>query len=88
MTKKIAILGGGISGLSCAHFLKKAHQSSGVEIHVFEAGKRLGGWCQTRKWSEICSDPELDPKLSLELGPRTFRSNCPEVRNTLKLVNE
>ncbi len=42
--KRIAIVGGGISGLSAAFYLEKA-RASGVELEytLFESGQRLGG---------------------------------------------
>lgn len=39
---KIAIIGSGISGLTCAHLLNRNH-----EITVFEAGARIGGHTHT-----------------------------------------
>jgi predicted NAD/FAD-binding protein len=39
---KIAIIGSGISGLSCAHYLSKSH-----EVAVFEASKQVGGHTAT-----------------------------------------
>lgn len=39
---KIAVIGAGISGLSCAHYL-----SAGHEVSVFEAGKQIGGHTAT-----------------------------------------
>jgi predicted NAD/FAD-binding protein len=39
---KIAIIGSGISGLSCAHYLSSSH-----EVTVFEAGKQIGGHTAT-----------------------------------------
>ena len=39
---KIAIIGSGISGLACAHYLHKQH-----EVHVFEASPRIGGHTAT-----------------------------------------
>ncbi|MEM7692581.1 MAG: FAD-dependent oxidoreductase [Pseudomonadota bacterium] len=38
----IAVIGSGISGLACAHYLSLAHH-----VSVFEAGKRLGGHTAT-----------------------------------------
>lgn len=37
--RKVAILGGGVGGLSCAHELVK----HGFDVHVFEASSHLGG---------------------------------------------
>jgi uncharacterized protein len=39
---KVAIIGSGISGLSCAHYLSTDH-----EVHVFEANRRIGGHTAT-----------------------------------------
>jgi predicted NAD/FAD-binding protein len=39
---KIAIVGSGISGLTCAHLLRRSH-----EITLFEAESRLGGHTNT-----------------------------------------
>ncbi len=39
---KIAIIGSGISGLACAHYLHREH-----EVQVFEAGSRIGGHTAT-----------------------------------------
>ena len=39
---KIAVIGSGISGLACAHYLSADH-----EVSVFESGKRVGGHTAT-----------------------------------------
>lgn len=44
MTKKIAIIGSGISGLTCGHLLNQKH-----DITLFEARDRLGGHTHTFK---------------------------------------
>src|SRR5437016_3938485 len=50
MTKKIAIIGGGISGLACVYrLLELKQQSSDFEVMLFEAGARLGGTIETQK---------------------------------------
>ena len=54
------ILGGGISGLSAAWYLKKKH--SRAKITLLEKESRLGGWVQTRK----------EGGFVFEEGPRTF----------------
>lgn len=56
---KIIILGGGITGLSAAYFLKKQNH----EITLFEKQNRLGGWIQTTN----------ENGFRFEKGPRTFR---------------
>ena len=39
---KIAVIGSGISGLACAHYLSSSH-----EVSVFEGGRRVGGHTAT-----------------------------------------
>lgn len=39
---KVAVIGSGISGLSCAHYLSESH-----EVWVYEAGARIGGHTAT-----------------------------------------
>jgi protoporphyrinogen oxidase len=54
MTKKVLILGGGISGLSSAWNLVSSPLSSGIPRHsdnlhvtLLESSSRFGGWVQT-----------------------------------------
>jgi len=42
----VAIIGAGLSGLSCAQVLRNA----GVSVRVFERGKSVGGRCATQLW--------------------------------------
>jgi predicted NAD/FAD-dependent oxidoreductase len=42
----VAIIGAGISGLSCAQVLHAA----GVEVRLYESGSAVGGRCATRLW--------------------------------------
>jgi len=45
-TKPVAVIGAGISGLSCAQALREA----GVDTRVFENAPVVGGRCATRLW--------------------------------------
>ncbi len=70
---RIIILGGGISGLAAAYFLKKQHEN--IDIQVIEKNKRLGGCLLTKEQSGFF----------FEKGPRTFRSKeCSALRNLAK----
>lgn len=73
---RIAVLGGGVSGLSCCYFLKKIFGSQ-AELKLFEAEARVGGWVQTI---------ELGGSLC-ELGARSLRTKGSGVK-TLELIEE
>ncbi|KAF9187828.1 hypothetical protein BGZ51_001001 [Haplosporangium sp. Z 767] len=78
----IAVLGGGISGLSTAWYLARTAPSN-VSISLFEGGRRTGGW--------VHSDRVSDPKhpggsILLERGPRSLRPQGVSGLNTLEMV--
>ena len=67
--KRIAIIGGGIAGLSAAFYLEKARQAgANLQWTLFEKSSRLGGVIQT----------ERHDGFVLEAGPDSFLSAKPE----------
>src|ERR1043165_1546191 len=63
--KRVAIIGGGIAGLSAAWYLEKARQSDAdLEWILFEKSDRLGGVIQT----------ERRDGFVIEAGPDSFLS--------------
>jgi len=67
--KRIAIIGGGIAGLSAAYYLEKARQAgANLQWTLFEKSGRLGGVIQT----------ERRDGFVLEAGPDSFLSAKPE----------
>lgn len=72
------VLGGGISGLSAAHYLLK---KSNHVPKLFEASNRFGGWIKT-------DVPSADQKVRFECGPRTLRPRGEKGLNTLALCSE
>ncbi len=72
MTRRVAVIGGGVTGLSTAHRL-----AADAEVVLFEAGDRLGGQVHTRSLGGTAVDvgadaflarqPEAD-ELARELG--------------------
>lgn len=67
MTKRVVIVGGGISGLAAAHrLLELGHDQT--QVTLLEAGPRLGGTIQT----------EYRNGFLLERGPDSFISEKPE----------
>ncbi len=75
---RIAVLGGGITGLASAHYL--AREIPNAQIVVYEGSKRLGGWLNSQY---IDVDGE---KVLLESGPRTLRPHTPAGLVALELV--
>lgn len=69
--KKIAIIGGGISGLSSAYFLLAEAERHGldVDLTLFEAKKELGGVIKTMHQDGVV----------LDMGPECFVSSKPSV---------
>lgn len=63
--ENIAVLGGGISGLSSAYFISKEFPTS--KITIFESGKATGGWIRSRRVDVPGGD------ILFEYGPRTLR---------------
>lgn len=68
-THPIAIVGGGLAGLSCAYFLFQA----GVEVTVYEASDRVGGRVYTLR-------NELPGRLFCELGGEFIDSHHATMR--------
>jgi len=68
-TQRVAILGGGLTGLAAAHRLCElsAEQQTGLEVTLFEAGSRLGG---------LVGTVERDGYL-IDTGADSFITNKP-----------
>lgn len=72
---KVAILGGGISGLSLAYFLKKRSQTP-LSISVFEKSEIPGGWIRS----------SVEEGFFFEQGPRSLRGQ--DSAETVSLLRE
>ncbi|KAH8358544.1 hypothetical protein KR093_000833 [Drosophila rubida] len=73
----IAVLGGGISGLSAGYYLLRRF---GKPLTIYEASPRVGGW--------IRSERHKNQGFLFECGPRTIRPKGLPGANTLELVEE
>lgn len=73
--KRIAIVGGGISGLSSAYYLQSQLQGD-YEISLFEASPRLGGVIET----------DVKNGFVFEAGPDCFLSKKPWARDLCKEI--
>lgn len=75
--QSVAILGGGISGLSAAYYLSKS--SPKTKILLVEGSKRVGGWIKSQRVSPgfHASTPSsakpTDDNVLFEVGPRSLR---------------
>ena len=63
--KKVAIIGGGISGLSTAYRL----QQKGIEFTLFEESSRFGGNIQTVRHGDLVYDAGPDSFLKAKTAP-------------------
>lgn len=77
MQKVVAVLGGGIGGLSACHHLSKSPNVS--KIVLLEGSGRCGGWL---------SSVRRDDGAVFEQGPRGVRPGGAVGRNTLNMVSE
>ncbi|KAL3419036.1 nuclear polyadenylated RNA-binding protein nab2 [Phlyctema vagabunda] len=77
---RIAVLGGGITGLASAYFLAK-HQPD-AKIDIYESSNRLGGWLNSKRFET----PE--GSVVFEQGPRTLRPSTPAGKVTISLIRE
>lgn len=64
--ERIAVLGGGIAGLSSAYFAAKEFPNS--KITVYEGGNETGGWIRTKRVQVPGGE------VKFESGPRTLRN--------------
>ena len=77
-TPKIAVLGGGITGLASAYYLSRSLPNA--KISLFEGTSRLGGWLHSRQVDVG------NGRVVFEQGPRTLRAAVPNGLITLDLV--
>jgi oxygen-dependent protoporphyrinogen oxidase len=76
--RRVAILGGGIAGLSAAYYLREATAASGepVEIVLLERSERLGG----------CLETDREGDALLELGPDSLVTTKPWAMDLLRAL--
>ncbi|KAI1335892.1 hypothetical protein F5Y15DRAFT_408823 [Xylariaceae sp. FL0016] len=67
--RQIAVLGGGITGLTAAHYL--ARHATNAHITLYEASGKLGGWVDAEK---VPVGQGRDEHVLLQHGPRMLRS--------------
>uniref|UniRef100_A0A4W4FIJ1 Protoporphyrinogen oxidase n=1 Tax=Electrophorus electricus TaxID=8005 RepID=A0A4W4FIJ1_ELEEL len=77
MQKAVAVLGGGIGGLSACYYLSKSSQVS--KVVLLEATGRCGGWLRSTR---------REDGAVFEHGPRGVRPFGPAGQNTLNMLSE
>ena len=82
--RSIAVVGGGITGLSAAfHLSRRFPPRTGTRITLVESSPRLGGWVRSERVR--IKDPNgREADVLLESGPRTLRPNSKAI---LELVS-
>ncbi|KAI0146800.1 hypothetical protein BJ166DRAFT_582953 [Pestalotiopsis sp. NC0098] len=71
--QRIAVLGGGITGLTAAHYL--ARNAPNAHITLYEASDRLGGWIEGVR-TNLDTVEGHDGEVLMQRGPRMLRSGA------------
>lgn len=86
--KSLAVLGGGISGLTAAYTLARTLPRDLYRIVVIEAQSRLGGYVASER-VPIYDDAGQRPAMALyEWGPRSIRPVGYRGRRTVELISQ
>jgi len=87
---KVAVIGGGPSGLSCAYYLKKRASELGVNsITLFEGSNRVGGWIRSQTLGGDSGDVSSSPdRFLFDAGPRSLRGSTASALYTIRLIEE
>eukprot|EP00056_Hartaetosiga_gracilis_P002582 m.55122 g.55122 ORF g.55122 m.55122 type:complete len:614 (+) comp11115_c0_seq2:108-1949(+) len=75
--KRVAVLGGGVSGLTAAWRLKS--KCPDLDVHVFEANDEVGGLLNTQEGRE---------GIRIETGPRTLRTSTQSAAVAIALIED
>lgn len=82
MPSSVAILGGGLTGLSAAFHLSRRFPAA--QITLLNKDIRFGGWVHSRR-TKIALKDGRETSVLLEAGPRTLRPNS---KSVLELVGD
>lgn len=75
--KRVAVIGGGITGLTTAFHLASQHST---KVVLYEKSNTLGGWMQS-------DTVDIDSgKVVFDYGPRTLMGGLPDAMATVELV--
>ncbi len=79
----IAVLGGGLSGLSSAFHLSRRYPAA--HITLLERSSRLGGWVRSERVN-VRDGNGNQARVLLERGPRTLRPNGRAVLELVRIM--
>lgn len=79
----VAILGGGLTGLSAAFHISRALPQA--RITLLEKSPRLGGWVRSER-VQVEDKQGNSASVVLEAGPRTLRPNAQSVLELVCIV--
>lgn len=79
----IAILGGGLTGLSAAFHL--SHRFAAAQITLLNKDIHFGGWVNSRR-AKLTLEDGRETSVLLEAGPRTLRPNAKSVLELTRLT--
>ena len=82
--RTVAVLGGGISGLTSAYRLSQQLPPSNYNVLLLESSPRLGGWIHSERTSVPHSS---DSTALIEAGPRSIRPTGPTAMVMLELLS-
>ncbi|KAF9225889.1 Protoporphyrinogen oxidase [Gyrodon lividus] len=88
LPESIAVLGGGITGLSAAFHLSRRFPTT--RITVINKDTRFGGWVRSERARLTFTDQsgnQEEARVLLEAGPRTLRPNARSVLELVHLLN-
>ncbi|KIJ61592.1 hypothetical protein HYDPIDRAFT_169616 [Hydnomerulius pinastri MD-312] len=86
--ESIAVLGGGLTGLSAAFHLSRRFPRA--QITLINKDSRFGGWVRSERARvsfKNHSGKHEEADVLLEAGPRTLRPNAPSVLELIHLLN-
>jgi oxygen-dependent protoporphyrinogen oxidase len=78
---RVAVLGGGVSGLASAFFARQALLGASGCVHLVEASERVGGWFLSERVGGAGGP-------LLERGPHSFRPAGASGRSAVRLLEE
>ncbi|KAF0990101.1 hypothetical protein HZS_6223, partial [Henneguya salminicola] len=79
----VAIIGGGISGLSLAYYLKRMSKPNSLSIFLYETNSSLGGWINSTTVDDFGVVGER-----FNFGPKSIRFRNPKIPALFYMLND